>query len=153
MVAMLRSQPDAAAAVEPEPPLLRLPLGHLQPLPSPLAIVLGPMADHGSPLDPLGVHDPAGVAEHRRDPAVAVSAVSAGERDDVRRQRRLVGAAPRHLALRRAVLPKDAARAPLRRPQLRHDRLDATAAAGGAQKFPEAASRRISFSSVRSDTA
>ena len=33
------------------------------------------------------------------------------------------------------------------------DALDADAATGGAYQFPEAASFRISFSSVRSDTA
>jgi hypothetical protein len=37
--------------------------------------------------------------------------------------------------------------------ELRHDVLDAATTAGGAQKFPEAASRKISFSSVRSETA
>jgi len=42
---------------------------------------------------------------------------------------------------------------PLRDAELLPDVIDAGTAAGGAQKFPEAASRRISFSSVKSDTA
>ncbi len=37
--------------------------------------------------------------------------------------------------------------------KLRPDVIDAAEAPGGAQKFPEAASRRIRFSSVRSETA
>ena len=41
----------------------------------------------------------------------------------------------------------------LRNGELHHDMVDAAATAGRAQKFPEAASFRISFSSVRSDTA
>ena len=44
------------------------------------------------------------------------------------------------------------ARQTLRHAELRHDVLDATPMAGGAQKFPWAASLRISFSSVSSDT-
>ena len=42
---------------------------------------------------------------------------------------------------------------PLRHAELLHDVIDTRTATGGAQKFPEAASRRISFSSVRSETA
>jgi hypothetical protein len=37
--------------------------------------------------------------------------------------------------------------------ELRHDMIDALTATGGAQKFPEAASFKTSFSSVRSGTA
>ena len=72
MIGSLRSQTDAGPVVEPEPRPLWLLLGNLQPLPPPLAIVLGPMADKGSPFDPLHVHDPAcvtqqGVASGRSD--------------------------------------------------------------------------------------
>ena len=120
MVAMLRPQTDARSVVEPEPTLLRLLLRHLQPLPPP------------DPLDAFGVHHPAGIAQQRRNPAVAIAAVLAGERNDVRRQGGFVGAAPRHLALRRSMLSQDAARPALRHVQLRHDVLDAAATAGGA---------------------
>jgi hypothetical protein len=41
----------------------------------------------------------------------------------------------------------------LRNGELHHDVVDAATATGRAQRFPEAASFRISFSSVRSDTA
>ena len=51
------------------------------------------------------------------------------------------------------MLPEHAAGKPFRDIELLPDMIDASTAAGGAQKFPEAASRRISFSSVRSDTA
>ncbi len=62
------------------------------------------------------------------------------------------------------MLPQHAARQPFARHrprtdggqwlavELLHDVID-TAAAARAQKFPEAASRRINFSSVRSETA
>lgn len=45
------------------------------------------------------------------------------------------------------------AREPLRHAQPHHDMLDTATTPGGAQKFPRAASARISFSSVRSETA
>ncbi len=51
------------------------------------------------------------------------------------------------------MLPESATGEPFRDLELLPDVLDAATAAGGAQKFPEAASRRISFSSVRSETA
>ena len=55
--------------------------------------------------------------------------------------------------LRRAMLAQNLAGKALRNGELRHDMVDAAATAGRAQKFPEAASFRISFSSVSSDTA
>lgn len=51
------------------------------------------------------------------------------------------------------VLTENLAGKALRDGQLRHDMIDTASTTGGAQKFPEAASFRISFSSVRSDTA
>ena len=49
--------------------------------------------------------------------------------------------------------PRHPAGKALRNGELQHDMVDAATATGRAQKFPEAASFRISFSSVRSDTA
>src|SRR5690606_31344743 len=68
-------------------------------------------------------------------------------------QRLFIGPALRLFALGRTMLAENLAGKPLRDGELRHDTIDATATASGAQKFPEAASFRISFSSVRSETA
>jgi hypothetical protein len=76
MVRVLRPQPDARAVVEPEPALLRLLPRHFQPLPPP------------DPLHPLAVHPPAGLAQQRGDPAVAVAAVAPRQLDDVLRPKR-----------------------------------------------------------------
>src|SRR4029079_16428146 len=57
------------------------------------------------------------------------------------------------LALGRATLTQNLAGKAFRDGELHHDMVDAAATAGGAQKFPEPASFRISFSSVSSDTA
>ena len=68
------------------------------------------------------------------------------------RQRLLVGTPARNLLLGRSILAENAAGKPLRDLDLLPDMIDTRTSAGWAQKFPEAASRRISFSSVRSDT-
>ena len=70
-----------------------------------------------------------------------------------RRRRPLV---TRHFprpALGRAWLPEHPARSPLRRPELLTYTHHTTSSALGAQKFPSAASSRISLSSVKSATA
>jgi hypothetical protein len=123
-----------------EPALLRLLLGNLEPLPPP------------DPLDPHPVHRPASLPKERRDPAVALPSILRGERDDVRPQRIFIGTSARHLPLGRPVLAELAANEAFRDVELLPDVIDAGPAAGGAQKFPDAASRRISISSVRSDT-
>ena len=141
MVRILWPQTDAGSVIQPQPPFLRLLLRDFQPLPSP------------DPLDAFDVHGPACRVKHRRDPAVAVAAVLGRKRDDVGGQHRIVGPSRRRLALRRTMLAQSPAGEALRDIERRHDVIDATAATGGAQKFPEAASRRMSFSSVRSETA
>ena len=141
VVRTLGPQTDAGPVVQPEPPLLRLLLWDLQPLPPPY------------PLDPLHIHRPARLAQQRRDPPVAIAAELRGERDDVRRQGFFIGPTLRRLSLGRTMLPEHKTGEPFRDPELLPDMLDASTAAGGAQKFPDAASRKISFSSVRSETA
>ena len=116
-------------------------LGNLQPLPPP------------DPLDPLHVHCPAALTQQSRDPSVAVPPILLGKRDDVRGERVFVGTPTWSLPLGRSVLAEDTASETLRHAELLHDVIDTCTATGGAQKFPEAASLRISFSSVRSDTA
>ena len=141
MVRILRPQTNAGPVVVPEPLALRLLDGNLQPLPPP------------NPFDALDVHHPAGVVQQRRDPAIAVTAILDGERDDVCGQSRLVIERPGDLALRRAMLAENAASEAFGNPERPPRALDADAAAGGAYQFPDAASFRINFSSVRSDTA
>ena len=73
--------------------------------------------------------------------------------DNVFRERGLVvGPAPR-LALRRAMMSENPADPPLGDSYHSSDMVDAAPAPGGAQKFPWAASWRISLSNDRSDTA
>src|SRR5690606_33608913 len=111
-------------------------------------------------LGPLGVERPSFRPQHRGDPAIAITAIAGSDPDDDGGQRLFIGPALRLFALGRTMLAENLAGKPLRDGELRHDTIDATATTGGAQKFcircpsgPEAASFRISFSSVRSDTA
>ena len=102
---------------------------------------------------PVVVHPPARDAEHVRDASVAVAAESTRESHDITSERPLV---TRHFprpALGRAWLPEHPARSPLRRPELLTYTHHTTSSALGAQKFPSAASSRISLSSVKSATA
>ena len=136
-----RPQPDARSVVEPQPTSLRLPLRHLQPLLPP------------DPLHPLVLHPRALDAEHVRDASVAVAAESTRESHDITSERPLV---TRHFprpALGRLWLPEHPARSPLRRPELLTYTHHTTSSALGAQKFPSAASSRISLSSVKSAIA
>jgi hypothetical protein len=88
----LRPQPDAGSIRQPQPVPLGLPGRHLQPLPPP------------DPLDPLAVDLPAGLAQQRRDTAVAVATIAPRQLDDVRGQGGLIVRASCDLALGRAVL-------------------------------------------------
>src|SRR5215213_4827554 len=142
MVRLLRPQPQARAVAQPEPALLGLLPRDLKPFPPP------------EPLDTLAVDPPTGLAQQRRDPAIAVAAVPSGECDDVGGQRRrLVVGRARRLALRGAVLAENPAGSSLGHAELGDNMLHAGAAASRAQKFPRAASARIILSSLRSDTA
>src|SRR3954468_5839 len=141
VVRALGSEPDAGSVRQPEPPALGLLPRDLKPFPPP------------EPLDTLAVDPPTGLAQQRRDPAIAVAAVPSGERDDVGGQRHLVVGRARRLALRGAVLAENPAGSSLGHAELGDNMLHAGAAASRAQKFPRAASARIILSSVRSDTA
>ena len=141
MVRPLRPQPDTGAVIQPQPLPLRLLRRNLEPLPPP------------DPLDPLEIDCPASLPQQRSNPPIAIAAVLERQRDDIGRQSRLVVRRSGDLALGRAMLPERAAGKPFGNPELLPDALDAGSTAGGAYQFPEAASFRISFSSVRSDTA
>ena len=98
------------------------------------------------------------MAQPPATPAVSAAPILRGEHDDVGRQDVFIGPSARHFPLCRAMLPEHATGEPFRDPELLPDMLDASTAAGGAQKFPDAfgpwaSPRRMSFSSVRSETA
>jgi hypothetical protein len=114
---------DAGSIIQPEPALLRLLLWDLQPLPPP------------DPLDLLQVHRLAGLPKERRNAPVTVATELRGERDDVRCQGFFIGPTLRRLPLGRTMLPKHATGKPFRDLELLPDMLDASTAAGGAQKF------------------
>lgn len=141
MVGLLRPQPNAGAIVQPQAATLCLPLRYLQPLPSP------------DPSNALLIHQSSRLPQQGGDPAISVAPILARQRDDVSSQRRFVIRRHRRLALRRTVLSKNPAGEALGDAKRADYALYAVPAAGGAQKFPEAASFRTSFSSVRSDTA
>ena len=141
VVGMLRPQPHARAVVQPEPTPFGLLMWNLEPLASP------------DPRYPLGIHPPASLPQHRGDATIAIAAELDGERRDVRGHGRLVIRLHGLLPLRGTVLAQNPAGEAFRHPVLRHHMVYTGAATRGAQKFPEAASFRISFSSVRSDTA
>ena len=71
VVWILRAQSDAGSVFEPKAPTLLLLTRNFKPLPSP------------DPRDPLRVHSPAILPQHRRDAMIAIAAVLIGERSDV----------------------------------------------------------------------
>lgn len=142
MVGPLGAKADAGSVREPEPTSFGLSGRNLQPLASPDA------------LDPLVVDDPAcRRAQQRGNLAIAVAAIAADQLDDVGDELLLIVASARGPALGGAVLPQHTADPPLRHLQSEPDMADAGTATRGAYQFPEAASFRISLSSVRSATA
>ena len=120
VIAVLRSQSDARSVIEPQPPPFRLPPWNLQPLTPP------------DPFDPLVIDQPARIPQQRRNLAVAVAAIETSEFNDVGGQPLLVFRAPRHLALRRAMLSERRTSATLGDMQVMSDMLDTGAATRGA---------------------
>ena len=138
---IFRPKPDARSVVQPEPPALRLPLRHLEPLASPDA------------LDPFAVHMPPCIAQQRRHSAIAITTILPRQRNDIRGESCFVIGPARHLALCRSMLPEHAADPSLGHRHHHSDVIDTAPSARGAQKFPRAASCNISLSSVRSEIA
>ena len=120
VIAVLRPQPDARSAGQPQPASFGLFIGDLQPLASPDA------------LDPLVVDYPACLAQQPCDLAIAVAAVLLGKLDNIGRQTLRVLTAARDLALRRAMLPERRTGATLGDMQLRSHLLNAGTATRGA---------------------
>ena len=92
-------------------------------------------------------------SQERADLAIAIAAILARQLDEIGGELLFVLFAPRRFALGRAVLTERAAGATLGDGQHGPDVLDTGAPTRGAQKFPRAASCRISLSSVRSAIA
>lgn len=120
MVAVFRAQPDARAVCEPQAPAFWLFVGNLQPLTPPDA------------FDPLVIHEPARIPQQRGDLAIAVTAVLAGQFDDIGSQPLFIVAAGRRLALRRAMLTERRTGAALGDVKFTSNMLDANASACGA---------------------
>jgi uncharacterized protein (DUF1501 family) len=102
---------------------------------------------------PFGVHPPPSVPQHRRNPTIAIAAVLDSESYDVGCQGSVIIGSTGLLALRGTMLAQNQASEPLGDTVFDDNMIHAGAATRGAQKFPEAASFRVSFSSVKSETA
>ena len=102
VIGILGPQPNAGSVVEPEPSSLRLLLWHFEPLPPP------------DPLDPLLVHEPAGVPQQGCDAPVAITAVLGGQGDDVGGQGRFILRLFGDLTLSGAMLAQNPAGLPFR---------------------------------------
>ena len=88
--------------------------------------------------------------KHDCDPSITVTALFGGERDDGGSQSCLIISHRWCLALCGSMLAKNPTRKTLGDTVLGNDGIHTGTAAGGAYQFPEAASLRISFSSVKS---
>ena len=96
---------------------------------------------------------PTSVSQQRRNPTITVATILSGQIDHVGYQPFFVGTTDRHLPLRGSVLPENTTRATFRDVQLSTNTSNAGTTTSGAQKFPFAASAKISLSNVRSETA
>ena len=141
MVGTLRTEPDAGSVIQPQASPLLLFRWDLEPFALP------------DPFDTLVVHVPTRVAQKAGDNPISVAPVLTSQDDDVLGQLLFAGSALRNLALRGSVLTKNAAGPALRYAQALPHLVNALATTRRAQKFPLAASARMSLSKVRSDTA
>ncbi len=139
MIAIFRAQPDARSIVQPEPSLLRLFHWYFEPLTSPQT------------LNTFVIHLPTRVSQQGCNPTVTISAVLARQLDHICDQAFFVSTTFGQPPLRGSVLAQYPANTTLRNLHLNTHMIDASTAARGAQKFPEAASLKISLSSVRSE--
>ena len=120
MVGAFWPQTDARSVVEPEPPPFGLFCWDFQPLTTPDA------------LNTLPVHHPPRCPQKRRDPAVSVAAILAGELDDVSCQSHFIVGRCRHPALRGPMLSQGPACPPLRYTQFGNNMVHTRTATCGA---------------------
>src|SRR4051794_25039322 len=141
VIAVLGPKANAGPISAPEASALGLLRGHFEPLAAP------------DPFHALVVHQPARVAQQGRDLAIAIAAVLTGQLDEIGGETLFVLLGPLRFSPGRAGLTERAAGAALGDVQHRPNVLDTGAPTRGAQKFPRAASCRISLSRVRSAMA
>ena len=96
---------------------------------------------------------PALSTQQDRDPAIAVTSELTGKIDDGFGERRFVIGHFGNMSLGRTRLTENKAGAAFGNTKRLLDMMHADPTTGGAQKFPDAASFRMSLSSVRSATA
>ena len=141
MVAVLRTQPDTGPIVQPEPSLLWLFHWHFKPLTPP------------QPLHTFVIHLPASVSQQGSNSAIALSTKLACQLNHIRDQAFFVSTPLWQSTLCGSVLAQNATNPSLGNLELTTHMINASTSARGAQKFPDAASLRISLSKVRSETA
>ena len=120
MVWALGAKPDAGSVIEPQTATFGLFLGNLQPLAPP------------QPLDPLVVHQPTRISQHRCNLAIAIAAIAPGQFDQIGCQAVFIVTAPRDFALCRAMLAKRRTGAALGDRQNLPDMVDTRPASRGA---------------------
>ena len=106
VIRMFWTKPYARTVVQPQPASRLLLRRHFQPFPPP------------DPLHSVPSHIPTRSLQHRRDPAITVTAILARQLDDRSRQRVFLVALGRDVSLRPSPLPQQPARTPLRQPML-----------------------------------
>ena len=147
MMAPARSKPDTGTIIQPETTPLGLSRRHLQPFSPP------------DPRDPFGIHMPPLGTQQGRDPAIAVTAKLAGKVDNRFSERYFVIRHFGNMPLGRAGLTENPTGPTLGNTECLLNMVDVVPTTlnakerSRAQKFPDAASFRISLSSVRSATA
>ena len=127
--------------IEPEPPLLWLFHWHFKPLASPQA------------FHTFVIHLPACISQQSSNSAVAISTVLACQLNHIRDQAFFVCPSAWQSALCGSMLAQNATNPSFRNLELTTHMIDTGSPTRGAQKFPDAASFKISLSSVRSETA
>ncbi len=139
---MLRPEPDDRTVTEPEPASLRLFHRYPEPFSSPYA------------FHSLVVHLPSDLLQQSGDPPVPVPAEPGCQSDDIGLQGFFIVSDSWNVALGGSWLSESTAGPSFRDFRMSSlNALYALAATRRAQKFPSAASLRISLSRVRSETA
>ena len=113
---------------QPQPPALRLFLGHFQPFPPP------------QPLHALVIHEPALPTQQPCNPPIAIPAIHRRQLDHPIHQPRFIRRHGARVPVRRPRVADHATGPPLRDRPLAADARHRLPASGRAQKFPEATS-------------
>jgi len=123
MIAVPRSQPNAGAVIEPQPPSRLLPFGYFKPL------------TESDPLDAITANLPASFLKQRCDPTTAIASILRSQRDNRSRQRIFISPDDGGVSLRPAWLADDPAGMAFRETVLLRSALDCPPAPFGAYKL------------------